>query len=303
MPSLSEKFIAKVVDNQDPEQRGRIKVICPDFLGSDETPISSWIEPVHHWGWFTIPDVDEMVEIEIVMASTTDEHRGQSRIWDPDIRWRGRRFWGEIDEGDEATRPAPRPIPEDFKTNYGKRRGLITPAGHVLLFDDTEGDESVRLSWAQPTGEDSVDYAFVAFDKDGSIVLANKKGSTIYMDAKNGAVSIIDEHGNTHSTDAEGTKVIDKFGNMITMADGVINILSQGGVNISAANNVDVTCDKANINAASEVNLGDGADTPVLRGNDTKSEYDAHIHPTGTGPSGTTTPLSPATLSTKVNTE
>lgn len=299
-----KRYMAIVVDNQDPDQLGRIKVACPDFMGGgkkDETlaslkdlvAIEDWVDPVLDWGWFYVPDIDEMVEIEIQVTSTEDEVPFESAIMSPNIRWRGKRFWG----GEKTE--APRPIPDDMKTNYGKRRGLITPGGHVVLFDDTPGKSMVRISWHDKEGEEDF-YSFIALDETGSIVLANKAGTTVYLDAKNKAFTVLDEHGNTIATDANGSKIIDKFGNIIQTKDGVVEVISQGGVNVTAANTATVTCDKAILKTAL-VELGDGADTPAVRGQDWKDWASAHTHPTGTGPSGPPTePILPAVLSTVV---
>ena len=60
------KYRAKVVDVKDPEQRGRIRVMCPRILG---TAKSSWCEPCipvayDHGGDFAIPKVGEFVWVE-----------------------------------------------------------------------------------------------------------------------------------------------------------------------------------------------------------------------------------------------
>jgi hypothetical protein len=162
MSVTTEKFVAKVVVNDDPEKRARVKVVCPDFTGYPDVVLPSWIEPMLDWGWFYVPDVDEHVEIEVVTGTAEDETPGQSAILDPTIRWRGKRYYHEAEE-------APTPIHEDFKANYGKRRGFATPAGHILLFDDTEGDERIGLSLALSGGG----RAFINLDKSGNVSVVN----------------------------------------------------------------------------------------------------------------------------------
>jgi hypothetical protein len=139
VPVTTEKFVAQVMANNDDELRGRIQVTCADLTGDPEAVLPIWIEPVFEWGMFLVPDVDEFVEIEIVTSTDDDESFGQSMIYEPRIHWRAKRFYHE--GGDTET-----PIHADFKTNYGKRRGFATPAGHILLFDDTDGSEFVSLS-------------------------------------------------------------------------------------------------------------------------------------------------------------
>lgn len=205
MPVTTEKFVAQVMVNKDDEFRGRIQVTCVDLTGDPEAILPVWVEPVFDWGWFVVPDVDEFVEIEIVTSTDDDESFGQSMIFEPRIHWRAKRFYHE--GGDTES-----PIHSDFKTNYSKRRGFATPAGHILLFDDTDGKERIQLTW--------------------------KQGDTL-------ASISIDESG--------------------------------------------------------IVLLGEGANTPVIRGDDWKAWAEVHTHPTGTGPSGPPAqPIPSVVLSAKV---
>ena len=60
------KYRAKVVDVQDPQKRGRIRVMCPKVLGEAK---SSWCEPCvpvayDNGGDFAIPKVGEFVWVE-----------------------------------------------------------------------------------------------------------------------------------------------------------------------------------------------------------------------------------------------
>lgn len=60
------KYRAKVVDVQDPQKRGRIRVMCPKVLGEAK---SSWCEPCvpvayDYGGDFAIPKVNEFVWVE-----------------------------------------------------------------------------------------------------------------------------------------------------------------------------------------------------------------------------------------------
>jgi hypothetical protein len=132
---LTETFSATVVDNQDPETRGRIQVTCVGLLGSDEVKYNKWIDPRFDWGWFYVPDIGEEVEIEVVAASDKDQSYGQTFVEAPNPTWRGKREYS-----------SDTPINDEFKTNYGKRRGFATPAGHVFIFDDTEGSEKISIS-------------------------------------------------------------------------------------------------------------------------------------------------------------
>lgn len=171
-------YPAKVTFNQDPDKRGVIRVACVGLMGDEDTEVPVDVEPVHDWGWFYVPDIGEIVEIECCEGSDEDEQKGQMSIDNIDLKWRSARHYGNSD-GD-----APTPIHEMFTSkNYGKRRGFATPAGHVFLFDDTEGAEEITLSW-----KDS--KAFLTLDMTGSVKLQNMAGATIVMDSITGKIVV-----------------------------------------------------------------------------------------------------------------
>jgi hypothetical protein len=281
MGTVTEKYTAIVTTNEDPDQRGKIKVACLGLLGDETTEIPIWVEPVHNWGWFTIPDIGEQVEIEVATDSDLDEIKNQTFIDSPRMIWRAKRFYA-----DEPEDPAvATPVHNDFKTNYGKRRGFATPNGHILLFDDTEDNQKVMLSWKQ---EET--YCYLTFDENGSVIIANKTGSLIFMDAVDGANSIIDEHGNTISSNTDGMKVIDKFSNIIELKEGVVQVLSQGNMILNASN--------ISLEGAS-VDIVKGATDPVVKGTIFKTYNDTHTHSSSVGPTGPPiVPLPPTALST-----
>jgi hypothetical protein len=223
MGVITEKYPAKVTFNDDPEQRGRIRVACSGLLGDEESELPQLVEPVMDWGWFIVPDIGELVEIEVVTDSSEDEQLGQASIDNLDIKWRGARFYGN-EEGEQPT-----PVPDDFKTNYGKRRGFATPGGHILLFDDTPGKRRMTFTWADGEGE----FSFIGIDEDGSIIMGTKSGHMLLMDAKNGALTLIDQNSNLYSSDKDGIKIIDKNSNLMEFKGSTVQILSQGALTIS----------------------------------------------------------------------
>jgi hypothetical protein len=282
MPTIIERYPAIVTNAGDPRQRGRIKVKCIALTGEEDVEFPSWIEPTFDWGWFYVPDVGEEVEIEVVVHDDqAEDTKDQAFLEHPDPRWRNKRF--RSDEGEQ-----PRPPNDRFTArNYGKRRGFATPAGHVLMFDDTKGDEQVLLSWKK-TGE--AKYAFLSLDKDGSAILSNQKGSMIYLNAKDGQVMIADEHGNSYSSAESGLKLIDRFSNIVELKDGVVQVLSQGDVILNASSNVTVDAPKVVIDSG-VVEVGSAADSPFVRYTDWLAYHDAHVHLTAFGPSGPPVPL------------
>ena len=260
------KYPATVTKNDDPDKRGIIQVSCVGLMGDEEGACLIDVEPAFDWGWFYVPDVGEIVEIEVVEGSSDDEQFGQASIDNLDLKWRSVRYPGL--DGDD-----PRPVNEDFTSkNYGKRRGFATPAGHVFMFDDTEGDEAISLKWQNKAGKNS----FLNFDKDGSFLISLHTGSLFYMNAKSGQVSIIDENSNMIAMDSDGLRLVDGSGNIFELKDGLIQILGQSAVTIS--------CKNAVIEAGEVVINGDAE--KMLLGSTWLALFNAHVHMTGVGPSG-----------------
>lgn len=244
-----EKAVAVVADNKDPEQRLRIKVKCAALMGDEEIVYDEWIRPKLTWGFICVPDIKDQVEIEFTSGSDTDETYGQSFLDTPDIWWTGSRFQG------------PSKYDEMLTTNYGKRRGFVTPAGHILMFDDSKGKEKINLVWHSNAGS----YAMFSMDEDGSVLLANKNGSLLYLNAASHEIAMIDEYGNSFSTCDTGIKLINKAGDFIELNSDNQVIQVQG----------------------SNVFLGGLSGTePAVLGDTLITLFADHIHPTGTGPSG-----------------
>lgn len=272
---IEETHTATVTSTDDPEQRLRIRCSCVGILADEDGELPMWIEPELDWGWVLIPDVGEIVEIVVSAQDITDDSFGQSSIDAPNVRWRGARHWSDRADGEN-----PRPVPNDFKTNYGKRRGFVTPAGHIFLFDDTNGAEKINISHYSQKDQK---HSFISIDEDGSIVLSNKNGSLIYLNAAQAQIAIIDEHGNSYTTDEDGIRLIDKNSNIVEMKSGDVTILSQG--NVTAMGN--------NFNAKTATyTLGDGAAQSTVLGEALLAWINTHTHSTGMGPSGP--PIVPA---------
>lgn len=146
MTQLREQFFAQVSKVDDPEKRGRIMVTCAAITGDADVELPMWIEPALDWGLFVIPEIGETVEIDTTALSEHDESFGQASIEALDPHWRGTRFYDTA-----ADAPVAVPHPDFTEENYGKRRGFHSKR-HTLVFDDTEGDESITISWRDKNG-------------------------------------------------------------------------------------------------------------------------------------------------------
>lgn len=153
-----------VTDNADPEKRGRLKIQCGTLL-QQGVELPDWVDPVFPYlasgngnttvaGWMFVPDIGVVVEVELSSTSTLDEVPGMISFDAGNIRWRACIFA----QGKDVVHP-------DFLENYPNRRGIITGAGHQLLFDDTDGSLLVQLLQKNATNDN-----LYLMDKSGILV-------------------------------------------------------------------------------------------------------------------------------------
>jgi len=283
---VEECHLAVVTANEDPDQLGQIRVACQALLDGEDQDLPQWIKPYLPWGWFVVPDVGELVEIVAVTGASDDEQPGTVSIVSMNLRWRGTRLWGNTD-GDTPT-----PVPSPFLTNYGKRRGFATPVGHIIWFDDTEGQEALTVQWQNKGG----DQASLQVDQNGSVSLTNKNGATVTMDAdqkqltvsdenqnsivmdSTPAITVTDQNQNSIKLDENGITVTDKNGNTVT--------LDSSGVTVNVASGA-----KCVVNA-DEVDLGGNAHGVGL-GDEITNYLTNHTHSTSGPGSPTGPPITP----------
>lgn len=115
MQRINTKAIVTNID--DPAKAGRIRVAIE---GMDGGEYPEWLEPTLTPGWVAMPSPGDTVEITLPDGEDIVEFADQVR------------YIGTV--LDEA-----HPVDDDFKTNYPKRRGFRSPAGHFLIFDDDDG--------------------------------------------------------------------------------------------------------------------------------------------------------------------
>jgi hypothetical protein len=158
-----EKHWGIVIDNRDPEYRGRLVVQCDTIAEGD---VLEWIEPSFHFvdsnddvsaGSFWVPNAEAIVEVEI-------EAEEDSEALGLDPRWKCCLY----SEGQ---------VPEEFaeRNHYPNRRGWKTRAGHVFYFDDTENE--FTFYYEHPSG------AKITVDHDGNIRLDTEASVYIGRDA------------------------------------------------------------------------------------------------------------------------
>ena len=153
-------------------------------------------------------------------------------------------------------------------------RQLKTPSGHILSFDDTGGEEEIRLYHSAD--------AELKIDHEGTVAITDAAGATITMDAAASSLEIIDSHGNSIKLDSSGTTVRDPNGNEM--------VLSGSGITISASAIVNIE--------GSMVNIGGAGGEPLIKGSSFLSLFATHMHTTTAPGSPTSPPIPQGEMST-----
>lgn len=251
------KYRGLVVDNQDPENRARVTLKVPSVMGSDV--VTHWAEPclpfggLADQGFFLVPEIDAQVWVEF------EEGNVNKPIWTGTT-------WQQSDD-----------VPQEAADRSPNMRELKTPSGHILSFDDTEGEEEIRLY--HPAD------AELKIDPEGVVQITDAAGATLVMDAVGSSVEISDSNGNTIVMESSGTTVTDSNGNEIVMEGGGVKVTSSAVVTIEG----------------SMVNVGGSGGEPLIKGQSFLSLFATHMH-TCTAPGSPTSPPIPqgefSTLST-----
>ena len=172
--------MAIVVDNVDPDELGRIKVNFPTL---HEAPESFWIRQSSpnagkERGLYALPEKDDEVLVIFMQGSQ-------------DIGVIIGQFWSGVDIPPVECKSV-RPKPADsnpMTTSKDKfaagssdlanndRRFWRSRSGHLFIFDDTDGEETVQI-W-----NNTWELGLIFDSADGRIILSNSKGD-IHIRAK-----------------------------------------------------------------------------------------------------------------------
>jgi len=170
-----------VVDNVDPEELGRIKVKFPTLPGE---PTSYWLRQITPnggavGGVYALPEKEDEVLVAFIQGHQ-DYGVVIGQFWNgktkpPQEAKDAMPGSGKTDTGGQWSTAKF----NDGSTNIEKndRRLWRTRSGHLLVFDDTEGKETIQV-W-----DGTHTLAFVFDSKDSRILLSNTKGD-IHIRAK-----------------------------------------------------------------------------------------------------------------------
>lgn len=298
LPQMIQRFYsvyrALVVDNQDPNQQGSVRVVCP-AVGHTVAP-SVWALPAFAAcgpgrGMFHPPEKGDNVWVVFKEGDPTQ----------PEVYFGGYFVGGDL------------PFGLGYGSNgYPEKRGFVTRAGHCLLFNDQDGQEQLTILWHQPAvtdpaKQDRSQTADITQGKrtvlsvmpDASFSVLTDSGHSIVLDETNNQIQITRSAGPTSPSD-----VINMSPEAITLAQGSTGnyvSIKADAIDITAnpANNVNVNVNAAacNINAGS-VNLGTVAAVSAVLGEMLVTWLASHVHPVASVGSPTGPPVTAGALPT-----
>lgn len=126
-PTFETEYVGTVVNCQDPEKNGRLKVKIPELYGTIPVAHLPWASPsapfggASGYGFFMIPKKGAKVRIKL--------WRGHP--WFPvwhGVHW----FAGEV--------------PSEFLLNPPSNYGFKTPEGHILEYSDVGGKKYIKFT-------------------------------------------------------------------------------------------------------------------------------------------------------------
>lgn len=272
-----------VVNNKDPEKRGRIKVRVPSLMGSP--PLAQWVDPMgnalagKNTGAFFPPYIGDVVDVMF--------ERGDINF----PKYMGG-FWAKGEMPKAFTSDYPNVKGWTFKSGQkvlvtetpGKMQVSVMngDTGAFLVLDDTKGKEGVYLTHAKGSQ--------IQIQKDGSIVLATYDGGMLFINTAKKETTLKSADG-TFFTVGKKMAFADSTGKQIIS-------FTDKTVEITASSDVILTAKNVNIKSGN-VALGDGADDHATIYEKLASIFDGHIHGSAMGP--TTPPMPPNTMAITEN--
>ena len=223
------KYRGFVVDNDDPDQLGRLKVTVPSLLGKDV--VTGWAFPCTPYGgsadqgFLFIPEKEAGVWIEF------EEGDLEFPIWVGTF-WSKPRGESELPSEDDKPPQSP-----------PTRKMIKTKKGHTIELEDEDGEEKITIKHK--------DKSYLAIDKDGSVIVGNKKGSTLILNAKDENLVIVEQHGNAIEMTEDGVTLKEKGGtSAIHLGKDIVRVMA-----------------KEIVLEGTSVSLGAGAAEPTVMGN------------------------------------
>jgi hypothetical protein len=243
-------YRAVVTDNKDPDGLGRVKILCPT-VGHNAAP-DVWVEPAldgagNKRGMFFAPEVNDTVRVIFYEGDPNQ----------PECYFGG--WYGQVD----GTSDVP-PLLKPPSSLLPEKKGMVTRAGHAVVFNDESGKESVAILWNSPDPYDPAvtdrtktaaynknKSSILSFDKTGFMV-KTFSSFLFRIDEANSAVTLTTPDGSMFNIAKSGAiSLIHKNGAYVSISDSSIDITAK----VSTQMNVNVSGQNVSLNGGG-VNLG-----------------------------------------------
>ncbi len=214
MQKLERHFYGKyrgfVVENDDPEQLGRLRLRVPSVLGNEV--VTGWALPCVPYGgdvnqgMLFIPEVEAGVWVEF------EEGDLEFPIWTGT-------FWSKPDGETELPKTNDPDGAEADVQSPPTRKIIKTLKGHSIQIEDNDDEEMILV-------HEAVNNHVIKLDKDGIIISDGANSNTVTMDS-NGMV-VEDANGNKVTMDSSGLVAEESGGNKVILSSSGIKVGSDG---------------------------------------------------------------------------
>ena len=253
-----------VIDNEDPEQRGRVRIQVPSIghQTEDDVPLGLYALPcsdglsvgasgkVH--GTFLTPEIGDQVWVMFEKGLPTNPvYMG-----------------GWIHEG---------PPTNEFKGNP-KIRGLRTESGHVVKLNDD--DASITIAKGDGSGESEA--TMVAMTANSEVIISTKDGNQVYLNNEAGEITVISKDGSLMSLSSDTAQLINSSGAIISASGEDVTISAPRNITLASGG-------KITLKGAVDIGAGPIYEPAVTGTTFSTTVFAPHVH-TSTGPGNPTTP-------------
>jgi hypothetical protein len=241
------KYLGIVKDNQDDQNLGRVKVLVPSIFSEADLMVAM---PALPYGYFFVPEVNARVWVEFEGG-------------DPGLPiWTGLQYIS----GEWAS---------EANANPPELRVIKTKAGHLLIFDDKPGEESIHIKDGVNSHEinltqsgiqvkDGVNSHEITLDDQGIQIKDGVNNQSVKLNGS--GIELDDDNQNSLKMTSSGATLSISSGAKVDLSSSAITIDTGQGAKITiSAGIVTLECAGAVQVKGNPVMLSSSAALPVAR--------------------------------------